>query len=36
VSRVAGEKFFGDVILMLVRREEGKYRIAAYGEIDAP
>jgi hypothetical protein len=34
VSRVAGEKFFGDVIVMLVRREDGKYRIAAYGEID--
>jgi hypothetical protein len=36
VSRIAGERFFGDIIVMLVRREEGKYRIAAYGEIDAP
>jgi hypothetical protein len=34
VSRVAGEKFFGDVMVMLVRREDGKYRIVAYGEID--
>jgi hypothetical protein len=36
VNRVAGEKFFGDVIVLLLRREDGKYRIAAYGEIDAP
>lgn len=36
ISRIAGEKLFGDVIVLLVRREDGKYRIAAYGEIDAP
>jgi hypothetical protein len=36
VSRIAGEKFFGEVIVMLVRREEGRYRIAAYGEVDSP
>jgi hypothetical protein len=36
VSRVAGEKFFDDVIVLLVRREDGKYKIAAYGEMGAP
>ncbi len=36
VCRIAGEKLFGDVIVLLLRREEGKYRIAAYGEVDAP
>jgi hypothetical protein len=35
-SRMAGERFFGDVIVLLVRREEGRYKIAAYGEADAP
>jgi hypothetical protein len=34
VSRIAGENFFGHVIVMLVRREDGKNPIAAYGEID--
>jgi hypothetical protein len=32
VTRVAGERLFGDAMLMLLRREEGRYRIAAYGE----
>jgi hypothetical protein len=36
VTRIAGEKYFGDVIVLLLRREDGKYRIAAYGEVDAP
>jgi hypothetical protein len=36
VTRVAGERLFGDVILLLLRREEGRYRIAAYGEAEAP
>jgi hypothetical protein len=36
VSRIAGEKFFDDVIVLLVRREDGKYKIAAYGEVAAP
>jgi hypothetical protein len=36
VSRLAGEKFFEDAIVLLVRREEGRYRIAAYGEIGLP
>ena len=36
VTRVAGERVFGDVMVMVLRREDGKLRIAAYGEIDAP
>ena len=36
VTRFAGERLFGDWLLMLLRREEGKYKIAAYGEADAP
>jgi hypothetical protein len=32
VTRVAGERLFGDMVLLLLRREEGKYKIAAYGE----
>jgi len=35
-TRISGEKFFDDVIVLIVRREEGKYRIAAYGEVAAP
>jgi len=36
VGRVAGEKFFDDVIVLVVRRDDGKYKIAAYGEVAAP
>jgi hypothetical protein len=36
VTRVAGERLFGDVVIVILRREEGTYKIAAYGEIDAP
>jgi hypothetical protein len=36
VTRIAGERLFGDMILLLLRREEGKYKVAAYGETDAP
>ncbi len=36
VTRVAGERVFGDVMLMVLRREDGKLRIAAYGEVDTP
>jgi hypothetical protein len=36
VTRVAGERIFGDVLVLVLRREEGKYKIAAYGEADAP
>jgi hypothetical protein len=34
VSQVGGEKYFDDVIVLLLRREEGGYKIAAYGETD--
>jgi hypothetical protein len=34
VTRVAGERLFGDAILVLLRREDGKYKIAAYGEAE--
>jgi hypothetical protein len=34
VTRASGERLFGDVMLVLLRREEGKYKIAAYGEAD--
>jgi len=34
VTRVAGERLFGDVMLVLLRREEGKYMISAYGEAE--
>lgn len=32
VTRFAGEQLFGDRMLLLLRREDGKYKIAAYGE----
>jgi hypothetical protein len=32
VTRFAGEQLFGDRMLLLLRRQEGKYMIAAYGE----
>jgi hypothetical protein len=34
VTRVAGERLFGERLLLLLRREGGKYKIAAYGEAD--
>ena len=36
VSRVGGERVFGDVVVMVLRRQDGRLRIAAYGEVDAP
>jgi hypothetical protein len=36
VTRVAGERLFGDLMLLLLRREEGQYKITAYGEVDGP
>jgi hypothetical protein len=36
VIRIGNEKVFGDVIEMVLRAEDGKLRIAAYGEMDAP
>lgn len=35
VTRVAGERLFGDTIVVLLRREEGSYKISAYGEVEA-
>ena len=35
VTHLGGERLFGDVMLLLLRREEGRYKIAAYGEADA-
>jgi hypothetical protein len=34
VTRVAGERLFGDHLLLLLRREGGQYKIAAYGETE--
>jgi hypothetical protein len=35
VTRLANEKVFEDVIVLLVRLEDGHYRVSAYGEADA-
>jgi hypothetical protein len=35
VTRVGGERVFGDVVVMVLRRQSGRLRIAAYGENDA-
>jgi hypothetical protein len=34
VTHVDNEKYFDDVIVLVLRREEGAYKIAAYGETD--
>jgi hypothetical protein len=34
VTRVAGERVFGDVVMMILRRHEGALRIAGYTEVD--
>jgi len=34
VTAVAGEKLFADTLVMILRLEEGKLLIAAYGEVD--
>jgi hypothetical protein len=36
VTRAAGEKIFGDVIELLVRSDQGKFKITAYRETDLP
>ncbi|MDP8998864.1 MAG: hypothetical protein M3O46_01995 [Myxococcota bacterium] len=36
VTRLSGERVFGDTMLLLLRREGRKYRIVAYGETDGP
>ena len=33
VTHLGSEKLFEDVVVLLLRREEGRFRIAAYGEI---
>jgi hypothetical protein len=34
VTHIANEKVFGDVMILLLRPEDGRYKVAAYGEID--
>jgi hypothetical protein len=34
VTSVGGERLFGDAVLMLLRADGGKLRIAAYGEVE--
>jgi hypothetical protein len=34
VTRVGGERLFGDVLLLLLRREGNQYRVSAYGELE--
>jgi hypothetical protein len=34
VTQIAGEKLFDEVIVLELRREEGRYKIAAYGEAE--
>jgi hypothetical protein len=36
VTRLANEKVFDDVLVLLVRLEDGRYKVSAYGEIDTP
>ena len=36
VTRESGEKLFGDALLFVLRREDGKLAVTAYGEIDDP
>jgi hypothetical protein len=35
-TRESGEKLFGDALLFVLRREDGKLAVTAYGEIDDP
>jgi hypothetical protein len=35
-SRVGPDKFFPDTILFVLRRDDGRYKIAGYGEVDNP
>jgi hypothetical protein len=36
ITRVGGERVFGDVVVMILRRQSGHLRIAAYEETDGP
>jgi hypothetical protein len=35
VTRVAGERVFGDVVMLVLKRQDGGLRISGYGEVDA-
>ncbi|MDB4998070.1 MAG: hypothetical protein JWM74_5502 [Myxococcaceae bacterium] len=35
-ARVAGERYFGDTLILLLRREEGHFKIAGVAEDDTP
>jgi hypothetical protein len=34
VPRIGPDRFFGETILMVLRRVDGRFKIAAYGEVD--
>jgi hypothetical protein len=34
--RVGNDRLFGDVVVLLLRREDGRFKIAGYGEDGAP
>jgi hypothetical protein len=34
VTRLANEKVFDDVMVLLLRLEDGRYKVSAYGEVD--
>jgi hypothetical protein len=36
VTHIANEKVFGDVMVLVLRPEDGRYKVSAYGEIDSP
>jgi len=36
VTRLANEKVFDDVMVMLLRLEDGRYKVSAYGEVEGP
>jgi hypothetical protein len=36
VTHVANERVFGDVMVLVLRPEEGRYKVSAYGEMDDP
>ncbi|HTB72171.1 MAG TPA: hypothetical protein VK762_02950 [Polyangiaceae bacterium] len=36
VTRIAGERVFGDVLTLIVKHQDGRLRIVGYGESDAP
>ncbi len=35
-ARIAGERYFGDTLILLLRREEGRFKIAGVAEDDTP